>query len=207
MADCLWSYFTLWSINLWHQDYGGCDIDACALRRMLHFPRLVAVGDSWVQSWGTHIPAGVSPSVLSFIERTAPATCVSAHLIKKHPLLSEVSGFTSGQKGRPFWAVLGHIVDRDEGGKLYKPYKTTFHTSLCYLFKTGINRLKDNSVLYLSVYTIGAMLNNQLLLKTPRKQCIKEDQIATSSTLWNNFHICCLKAIQIVDSHGNFPGI
>lgn len=54
-------------------------------------------------------------------------------------------------------------------------------------------------------------MNNQQLLKSPHKRCIKEDQIVASSTLWNHFHVshspCCLKAIQISDSNGNFPGI
>lgn len=69
----------LWSINRWHQDYFGCGTDAHVQRRMLHLHWLVAGGDNWVSSWGTHVPADACSSVPSFIGRKVPIACVSAY--------------------------------------------------------------------------------------------------------------------------------
>lgn len=57
--------------------------------------------------------------------------------------------------------------------KRCKTDKNTLNPIQCYLFKAGINRLKENTVLYLSSHTVAVMLNIQVLGKTLHKSYIR----------------------------------
>lgn len=113
----------LWSINLWHQDYFGCDTDAHVQRRMLHLHWLVAGGDNWVESWGTHIPADACPSVICW-EEGAGHMCKRLLIFKGCPCYLSSVGLLLVKKEVYFVSCLVTFLAEMKGPNCINPIKT-----------------------------------------------------------------------------------